>query len=438
MSTTAGLSRRQVLLGGTGVAAATAMSACAGPVSQGGGAASGGSLEIWTRETGQEGARQPLVQERLAAFDAENGTSTTAQFLVFAESVQKTQAALAAGNPPDVGQQGPDVSLSFASAGDLVDLTDVFDSLSDSFVSLERDAYVELDGSTWAIPWYLETRVLLYHRDLVEEAGVEPPTTWEEWRAFAAALTRGEEQFGFAMGPEGPGPGQLLMPLATSAGASMIAADGTVGCDTDEHRAALQLLSDMYVDGSMPAALPTYKGNDLTQLFIQKRLASYWSNAEVLQAAIALDPSLADTVGAVVTPVRSVGDVSRSFLGGFQLFAFAATTEPDLAKELIAFMLDEDWYREFVTFTNGAALPVLSSVAQDPLFAQDDVLSVITEQLPTAVRYGGVEYGNAPWIGEAEGNGLFSRAVLDVLTGSQDVESAIARLDVDVKRTAGQ
>jgi N,N'-diacetylchitobiose transport system substrate-binding protein len=434
------LSRRGLLAGGLGLGALGLLSACAGPVAQtdDGGSTTVGSLEFWTRETGQNGTRQPLVQARLAAFDKEFGTQTAAQYLVFAESVQKTQAALAAGDPPDLGQQGPDVALSFASAGDLLDVSDVFEKLSPGFVPLERDAFVNFEDAYYSIPFYFETRVLLYHKDVFDDLGIDPPTTWDEWRDAAAAATQGEDRFGFAFGVEGPGPGQLLMPLATSAGASLISADGTVSADTDEHREALQLIKGMHDDGSMPAALPTYKNNDVLQLFTQKKIAMTWANAETLQGSVALDPSLADTVGAVLTPVRAAGDTSRSFLGGFQLFAFAASEEPDLAKELIAWMLDDDWYREFITFTGGAALPVTETVAADPLFSESEVLSTITEQLTTAVRYGGTEFGNAPWIGEAEGNGLFAKAVVDVLTGSLDVDASILRLDADLKGTAGQ
>ena len=48
-----------------------------------------------------------------------------------------------------------------------------------------------VDGETWALPWYADTRLLFYRADLLAEAGVaEPPRTWPAWRAALAARRR--------------------------------------------------------------------------------------------------------------------------------------------------------------------------------------------------------------------------------------------------------
>ena len=421
-----------------GLAACSTSTAPAGAASGSGSATAGAALEFWSRETQDNGARQPRVLERLAAFDAERGTTVTPQFLVFQESVQKTQAALAAGIPPDVGQQGPDVSLGFAAAGNLLAIDDVFGDLESRLLDLQKDAFVVYEDKTFGIPWYVETRVLFYHKDLLAEAGVEPPTTWDEWLAAAKATTKGEDQFGFLFGPEGPQPGQLFIPLATAAGSPLLDAQGKISADTDGHRAALQLLKDMYDAGAIPSAFPTYKNNDVTQLFAQKKAAMYWANGEVLVALNTIDPSLADNIGAVLTPVPKAGDVSRSFLGGFELFAFAGTKSPEDAKALISYLFDPTWYAEYIKATNGAALPVTKELAADPFYSSNANLAVLVEQLSTAVRYGGPEYGNVPYLGEAEGKAIFSKAVLDVFTGAQTVDGALTTLDGELKTIAGQ
>jgi ABC-type glycerol-3-phosphate transport system substrate-binding protein len=100
-----------------------------------------GTINFWSRETFNNGARQPLLKEQAAAFDkAHPGTTTNVQFMAFQESIAKEQAALAAGTPPEVGQQGPDVGTQFAAAGTLLDLTSVAAELKSDFVPLQRDA----------------------------------------------------------------------------------------------------------------------------------------------------------------------------------------------------------------------------------------------------------------------------------------------------------
>ena len=41
-------------------------------------------------------------------------------------------------------------------------------------------------GRLYGIPWYVDTRVLFYRRDLLQQAGFDaPPTTWAEWEQHA-------------------------------------------------------------------------------------------------------------------------------------------------------------------------------------------------------------------------------------------------------------
>ena len=45
-----------------------------------------------------------------------------------------------------------------------------------------------MDDVAYGVPWYVDTRVLYYRTDMAEAAGVEPPTTWDEYKAFAQAM----------------------------------------------------------------------------------------------------------------------------------------------------------------------------------------------------------------------------------------------------------
>jgi ABC-type glycerol-3-phosphate transport system substrate-binding protein len=397
-----------------------------------------GDIEFWSRETFDNGARQPRIEERLAAFDAEYGTTSSVQFMVFQESIQKTQAAIAAGDPPDLGQQGPDVSLQFAAGGYLRNLDDIFAPMQEDFLPLQKEAFVTYEGSTYALPWYIETRVLFYHQDLLDEAGVTPPTTWAEWSEAAQALTRGDEQYGFVMLTEGPGAGQLWVPLASSAGGNLLSADGEIQADSDPFRESLQFIADLYEARVMPEATPTYTNNDVLQLFLLKRAAMIWYNGAIMQSIVTQAPDLAGTVGAVLTPVAEEGAVSRSFLGGFQLFVFNDGDNPDGATELMKYLFEPEWYAEYLAATNGAALPATRAAADQPLYQDDPILSTLIEQEATAIRYGGPDYGNAPYLGEAEGALLFSQPVIDVMTGTRTVDEAVTFLDTELKALAEQ
>lgn len=437
------LSRRDLVkraaLAGAAIPAAGLLAARPGPLAAAPARQDlGGDLEFWSRETFDNGARQPRIEERLAAFDEQHGTTSSVQFMVFQESIQKTQAAIAAGDPPDLGQQGPDVALGFAAGGYLRNLDDIYGPMQDDFLPLQKEAFVTYEGSTYALPWYMETRVLFYHQDLLDEAGVTPPTTWAEWGEAARTLTRGDEQYGFVMMTEGPGAGQLWIPLASSAGGNLLSAEGEIQADSDAFRESLQFIADLYEDRVMPEATPTYSNNDVLQLFLLKRAAMIWYNGSILQSIATQAPELRDTVGAVLTPVAEEGAVSRSFLGGFQLFVFDDSDNAEAATELMEYLFEPEWYAEYLAATDGAALPATRAAADQAIYQDDPILSTLIEQEATAIRYGGPDHGNAPYLGEAEGALVFSQPVIDVMTGTRTVDEAVMFLDTELKALAEQ
>ncbi|CAL1241533.1 extracellular solute-binding protein [Candidatus Methylocalor cossyra] len=47
----------------------------------------------------------------------------------------------------------------------------------------------EIDGQLYGLPWYVDTRLLFYRKDLLARAGfAEPPRSWREWCAAMAAI----------------------------------------------------------------------------------------------------------------------------------------------------------------------------------------------------------------------------------------------------------
>jgi len=395
-------------------------------------------LGFWSRENFNNGAREPLLKDHCAAFDRSHGTSTDIEFMVFQESIAKMLAAITAGNPPEVGEQGPDVGTQFAASGALMDLTQAAHDLAPTFLPLQRDAYVTYQGKVYGLPWYNETRVLFYHRDLLDRAGVRPPTTWAEWTAAAQKLTTAD-QFGCGIAMEGTWPGQMWIPLGISNGGRVIDKTGKIASDSPAMREALQFVTDLYLKYKVaPPASPTYKNNDVVQLFLLKKIAMFWYNGDLLQTIEAQNPNLLQNVGAVVTPVNHAGQTSRSFLGGFDLFVFQKSAHPQLGLQLLQWMYDPGWYTQFVVSTAASALPVVKLTASADFYQQNDARKALVTQLATAVRYGGPDWGNTPWTGEAEGKFLFSQPMVDVMNGKGTVDQAITNMTSALRTLAKQ
>jgi multiple sugar transport system substrate-binding protein len=67
-----------------------------------------------------------------------------------------------------------------ARASQAIALDDYFPGILDSN---------RVEGPLFGIPWYVDTNVLYYRRDLLQQAGfAAPPTTWDEWTQMLAGI----------------------------------------------------------------------------------------------------------------------------------------------------------------------------------------------------------------------------------------------------------
>ena len=119
--------------------------------------------------------------------------------------------------------------------------------------SVLAESYV--NGEVAYVPYYFIAISLIYRTDLLEEAGLTAPTTWEEFIKVSEALTvdtTGDgqvDQWGFAMvGTANTSGGSRFVPVMRSFGAVELEADGD-GWKTEINSeggiAALQLWGDL-------------------------------------------------------------------------------------------------------------------------------------------------------------------------------------------------
>ncbi|CAN5461700.1 ABC transporter substrate-binding protein [soil metagenome] len=153
------------------------------------------------------------------------------------------QAALAGGQPPDVFYVNDNRVPDLAEAGVLAPLEGNV-SESDDFYPALQEAF-SYDGEFYCPPKDFSTLALQYNVDMFEEAGIEPPTTWEEFEAAAEALTTGD-QVGLALAPEFFRWGVF----AVQAGGELANADRTAMTATDEAMVeGMSFVANLYEQG---------------------------------------------------------------------------------------------------------------------------------------------------------------------------------------------
>lgn len=222
------------------VVAALALTGAVGTTGAATASEEGAELRLWgfASSESEDAALTALLDE----FSAQSGINVT--FEPQPDYDTALQSALSAGDPPDFFYVQMERLPDLADAGALAPIPeDVITEPDDIYPAL-RDAFT-YDDTWYCPPKDFSTLGLVYDVDALEEAGIEPPTTMEELAAAAEALTT-EDRVGLSFGPELARVGVFLL----ANGGFLVDEEVTeMTLDTEENRATLQFLADLFDAG---------------------------------------------------------------------------------------------------------------------------------------------------------------------------------------------
>ena len=168
-----------------GVAAALALSACSGSDEpsastddKGASSSKGEEVRVWLVGTDTP---QEVRDYAVAKFEKTTGAKLVIEEQVWDGLVDKLTTALSGNDSPDVVEIGNTQAVAFTSAGAFEDISDKYEELGgDDLLTgfVEGGTY---DGTFFAAPYYAGSRLVFYRKDLAQKAGVEVPTTLEEY-----------------------------------------------------------------------------------------------------------------------------------------------------------------------------------------------------------------------------------------------------------------
>jgi multiple sugar transport system substrate-binding protein len=148
----------------------------------------GETLQFWSTET--QPARAEKTQEILNRFEEQSGIKV--ELILTDENAlpSLTTAAVAAGTLPDVIFHPIDFTIGWAEQGilDPEAATAVIESLGQDTFAEGPLNLVQVDNGFAAIPTDGWGQLIIYRADWFDENGLEPPTTYENIEAAAAAL----------------------------------------------------------------------------------------------------------------------------------------------------------------------------------------------------------------------------------------------------------
>lgn len=296
---------------------------------------------------------------------------------------QKLMAGIAAGDPPDLVNLDTEFTLVLAQNGALTDLTELVskDEREQYFPNLwEAGGY---GGGTYAVPWYVTTRVIMMNAQLMKEAGLDPeqaPKTWDELDADARQVSKRTKAVG------------LMPPIKivndwSMAGAPVVDEVGLRPLFTDPASVAvLERYHRLYSEKVMPPETLTEGYRGALDRYKAGSLAFLEAGPQFLLRIKADAPSVYEQTRLAPLPATQAGTVPAATMN----FAVPRSSKHrDIAVKLALFLTSPKAQLEFAKLV--PLLPSTIESTQDPFFReggedrlQSEAVRISIAQLPDA------------------------------------------------------
>lgn len=331
-----------------------------------------GSLEVWAM--GAEGEKLPDLVEAFVAENPDVDINVTP--VPWDSAHDKFTASIAAGTAPDVAQVGTTWMGEFVGLDALDPTPDLIDG-SKFFEGAQETTVV--DGVSYAVPWYVETRLVYYRTDLAEAAGItEPPTDWDGLKEMAAKMQEAGAKWGIALQPGGTGSWQTVLPLMWSNGGQITNEEGTeFTFDSEENAEALAYYQSFFTDGiANDAPTEGTTESDFVSGAVPMFISGPWMMAAVEDVG---GEGFADKYDVMTMPEA---ELSASFIGGSNLAVFKGTENRDAAWKFVDYLTQEETQVEW--FKMSTDLPSVQSAWESDELSADEQLAKFGTQLETA------------------------------------------------------
>ncbi len=358
-----------------------------------GNAESSKKLTVWYEKSFSDEANA-LIEQRFEAFGKEKGVEVEYEMINAIDLMTKLNAAIEAGNAPDLVTLNMYKVLSYGENNPFLDVTDLMNEIDAdrAVIKASKDA-TKIDGKNYFIPFSNSNTLLFLRKDVFEKKGVAIPTTWDELLEAAKKVAdpqNGFYGFGMGCGPTDEDGENTFRMINWSNGGALYTKDGEIIADSDP--ITLEMVTkykELYEAGAIPPASSTWgpSGNNGSYLMGESAMVF---NAATLYNALKNDPNYAELFANTIVlppPVgRSGSSVNLNLASGFGINASSSNIET--AKEFIKYILDDSWYNDYFQAVAPVFTPVFQDQKSNPLYA-DSAYKAAFEYAENATGYYG-------------------------------------------------
>jgi multiple sugar transport system substrate-binding protein len=337
-----------------GFVAVLLLAGCTG----GGGEDDGNRITVWSGDNLPD--RIAATQAIIDRFTRETGIQVELVGVDEDQFNQLLTSAAAAGNLPDVVAGQPLAAIRTLATNGLVDSAangavvealgaDTFDQRA---LELTRDGDEQL-----AVPSEAWSQLLYYRKDLFAQAGLAPPTTYDEILAAARALEqRGITGFTGATAPGDAFTQQTFEHIALANGCQMVDDAGQITLSSAQCVQAFAFYQDLITNYSVPGAQDVdsvrasyFSGQAAMAIwstFLLDELAGLRNDARPSCPQCAADPRFLSSNTGVVAALRGPSGTAPAQFGEVTSWAIPVDANTNAAQRFVQFMMSDgyvDW-----------------------------------------------------------------------------------------------
>lgn len=329
-----------------------------------------GTVTVWAQAAEAE-ALPGLVKE----FEEANPDVTVEVTAIPWESAHnKYQTAIAGGSAPDVAHMGTTWMGDFGYAFDPKP-----EEISTEGFFPGPVGTTEVDGIAAGVPWYVDTRMVYYRKDLAQQAGFEEfPTTWDGFKALAKAFqTEAGAEYGVGLPTGGADSFQSMLSFPWSNGAELMNEEETEWTvDTPEMVEALEYYQSFFTEGIADPNAVTDPGAAESALVDGSTPMLFAGPSMIGQLEAVGGPDFAEKYAVARVPAM---ESSTSFTGGGDLVVFKDTDNRDASWKLVQWLAQPETQIKWNRLTGD--LPAVEESWDAPDLASDPKLAEFGDQL---------------------------------------------------------
>jgi multiple sugar transport system substrate-binding protein len=322
-----------------------------------------------------------------------------------------------------------------------------------------KDGYAAVPADGW-------TQMILYRQDLFDEAGLEPPDTYERITAAIEALHNPPDMYGFvaATKVDENFMSQVLEHVFLANGVSPVSSEGEARLDERPTVEVLEFYKGL-VDASPPGDLYWQQSRELYfagnaamiiwSPFILDELAGLRDDAPVTIGDDPTSRELAEKTG-VVTTFAGPSNPDGAAWGDIRYFGITNDAATDDAIAFVEYSMDEG-YMQTLSIAPEGKFPVRRGTAEDPTSFVDawselpvgvdrkaplaeiypkEVIDNVVAGLESADRWGLAE-DQLSLASKIINSQVLNRLVREYVDGDRSAEATVERMNEEIARIAG-